>query len=72
MIYTLFIHNKQKDYTNKRRAYAVAKLFNVVVFTRERYLYTLEEVLNIKTKTFLQGGCYAIQTNNDRGIPRRI
>ncbi len=53
MIYTLFIHNKQKDYTNKRRAYAVAKLFNVVVFTRERYLYTLEEVLNIKTKSFL-------------------
>lgn len=55
MIYTLFIHNKQKDYTNKRRAYAVAKLFNVVVFTRKRYLYTLEEVLNIKTKNFLQG-----------------
>lgn len=53
MIYTLFINNKQKDYTNRRRAYAVAKLFNVVVFTRERYLYTLEEVLNIKTKTFL-------------------
>ena len=52
MIYTLFSHNKQKDNTNMRRAYAVAKLFNVVVFTRERYLYTLEEVLNIKTKTF--------------------
>lgn len=55
IIYTLFINNKQKDYTNRRRAYAVAKLFNVVVFTYERYLYTLEEVLNIKTKTFLQG-----------------
>lgn len=55
MIYTLFINNKQKDYKSRRRAYAVAKLFNVVVFTHERYLYTLEEVLNIKTKTFLQG-----------------
>ena len=55
MIYTLFINNKQKDYKSRRRAYAVAKLFNVVVFTHERYIYTLEEVLNIKTKTFLQG-----------------
>ena len=55
IIYTLFIKGKQKDYTNRRRAYAMAKLFNVVVFTHERYLYTLEEVLNIKTKTFLQG-----------------
>lgn len=55
IIYTLFINNKQKDYTNRHRAYAVAKLFNVVVFTHERYIYTLEEVLNIKTKTFLQG-----------------
>ena len=55
MIYTLFINNKQKDYTNRRRAYAVAKLYNTVVFTHERYLYTLEEVLNIKTKMFLQG-----------------
>lgn len=53
LIYTLFINGKQKDYTNRRRAYAVAKFFNVVVFTHERYLYTLEEVLNIKTKTFL-------------------
>lgn len=53
MIYTLFINNKQKDYTNRRRAYAVAKLYNTVVFTHERYIYTLEEVLNIKTKTFL-------------------
>ena len=53
IIYTLFINNKQKDYTNRRRAYAVAKLFHAVVFTRERYLYTLEEVLNIKTKSFL-------------------
>lgn len=53
IIYTLFINGKQKDYTNRHRAYAVAKLFNVVVFTHERYLYTLEEVLNIKTKTFL-------------------
>ena len=53
LIYTLFINGKQKDYTNRCRAYAVAKLFNVVVFTHERYLYTLEEVLNIKTKTFL-------------------
>lgn len=52
IIYTLFIKGKQKDYTNRRRAYAMAKLFNVVVFTHERYLYTLEEVLNIKTKTF--------------------
>lgn len=52
LIYTLFINGKQKDYTNHRRAYTVAKLFNVVVFTHERYLYTLEEVLNIKTKTF--------------------
>lgn len=55
MIYTLFINNKQKDYKSRRHAYAVAKLFNVVVFTHERYLYTLEEVLNIKTKTFSQG-----------------
>ena len=55
IIYTLFINGKQKDYTNRRRAYAVAKLFNVVVFTHERYIYTLEEVLNIKTKTFVQG-----------------
>ena len=54
IIYTLFINNKQKDYTNRRRAYAVAKLFNVVVFTHERYIYTLEEVLNIKTKTFIR------------------
>lgn len=53
IIYTLFIHGKQKDYTNRRRAYAVAKLFHVVVFTHERYLYTLEEVCNIKTKTLL-------------------
>ena len=52
IIYTLFINNKQKDYTNRRRAYAVAKLFHAVVFTHERYIYTLEEVLNIKTKTF--------------------
>ena len=52
LIYTLFINGKQKNYTNRRRAYAVAKLFNVVVFTHERYIYTLEEVLNIKTKTF--------------------
>ena len=50
MIYTLFIHNKHKDYTNKRRAYAVAHLFHAVVFTHERYIYTLEEVLNIKNK----------------------
>ena len=52
MIYTLFINGKQKDYQNRHRAYAVAKLFNVVVFTRERYIYTLEEVLNIKNKSF--------------------
>lgn len=51
LIYTLFINGKQKDYTNRHRAYAVAKLFHAVVFTHERYLYTLEEVLNIKTKT---------------------
>lgn len=44
-IYTLFINNKQKDYTDKRRAYAVARLFGAVVFARERYIYTLEEVL---------------------------
>lgn len=55
MIYTLFINNKQKDYTNRHRAYAVAKLYNTVVFTHEKYIYTLEEVLNIKTKTVLQG-----------------
>lgn len=53
IIYTLFINGKQKDYTNRRRAYAVAKLFHAVVFTHERYIYTLEEVLNIKTKTVL-------------------
>ena len=53
IIYTLFINGKQKDYTNRHRAYAVAKLFNVVVFTHERYIYTLEEVLNIKNKIFL-------------------
>lgn len=53
ILYTLFINGKQKTYTNRRRAYAVAKLFHVVVFTHERYLYTLEEVFNIKTKTFL-------------------
>ena len=52
MIYTLFIHGKQKDYTNRRRAYAVAKLYNAVVFTHEKYLYTLEEVFNIKTNSF--------------------
>lgn len=52
IIYTLFINGKQRDYTNKRRAYAVAKLFHAVVFTHEKYLYTLEEVFNIKTKTF--------------------
>lgn len=33
-IYTLFINGKQKDYTDKKRAYAVA-----------RHIYTLEEVL---------------------------
>lgn len=55
IIYTLFINNKQKNYKSRRRAYAVAKLFHAVVFTHERYIYTLEEVLNIKTKTFLQG-----------------
>ena len=55
MIYTLFINNKQKNYKSRHRAYAVAKLFHAVVFTHERYIYTLEEVLNIKTKTFLQG-----------------
>ena len=53
IIYTLFINGKQKTYTNLRRAYAVAKLFHAVVFTHERYIYTLEEVLNIKTKSFL-------------------
>lgn len=52
IIYTLFINNKQKDYKSRRRAYAVAKLLNVIVFTHEKYLYTLEEVFNIKTKTF--------------------
>lgn len=52
LIYTLFINGKQKNYTNRRRAYAVAKLYKVVVFEHERYLYTLEEVFNIKTKTF--------------------
>ena len=52
MIYTLFINNKQKDYQSRRRAYAVAKLYKVVVFTHEKYLYTLEEVFNIKTKSF--------------------
>ena len=31
MIYTLFINNKQKDYTNRRRAYAVAKLFHAEI-----------------------------------------
>lgn len=55
MIYTLFINNKEKNYKSRRRAYAVAKLFHAVVFTHERYIYTLEEVLNIKTKTFVQG-----------------
>ena len=50
MIYTLFINNKQKDYKSRHRAYAVAKLFHAVVFTHERYIYTLEEVLNIKNK----------------------
>lgn len=53
IIYTLFINNKPKNYTNRHRAYAVAKLFHAVVFTHERYIYTLEEVLNIKTKNFL-------------------
>lgn len=51
IIYTLFINNKPKNYKSRRRAYAVAKLFHAVVFTHERYIYTLEEVLNIKTKT---------------------
>lgn len=53
IIYTLFINSKQKDYKSRRCAYAVAKLFHAVVFTHERYIYTLEEVLNIKTKTVL-------------------
>ena len=53
MIYTLFINNKQKNYKSRHRAYAVAKLFHTVVFTHERYIYTLEEVLNIKTKILL-------------------
>lgn len=44
-IYTLFINGKQRDYTDKRRAYAVARLFRAVVFSHERYIYTLEEVL---------------------------
>lgn len=35
-IYTLFINGKQRDYTDKRRAYAVARLFGAVVFSRER------------------------------------
>lgn len=52
LVYTLFINNKQKDYKSRRRAYAVAKLYKVVVFTHEKYLYTLEEVFNIKTKSF--------------------
>ena len=44
-IYTLYINGKQKDYTDKKRAYAVARIFGAVVFSHERYIYTLEEVL---------------------------
>ena len=45
MIYTVFINGRQKDYTDRRKAYAIARLYRAVVFTRERYITTLKEVL---------------------------
>lgn len=45
MIYTVFIKGKQKDYSDRRKAYAIARLYGAVVFTRERYIATLKEAL---------------------------
>lgn len=45
MIYTVFINGRQKDYSDRHKAYAIARLYGAVVFARERYIYTLEEVL---------------------------
>ena len=45
MIYTVFINGNQKDYTDRRKAYAMARLYGAVVFTHERYITTLKEVL---------------------------
>lgn len=45
MIYTVFINGRKKDYTDRRKAYAIARLYGVVVFTHERYITTLKEVL---------------------------
>ena len=45
MIYTVFINGRQKDYTDRRKAYAMARLYGAVVFTHERYITTLKEVL---------------------------
>ena len=45
MIYTVFINGRQKDYTDRRKAYAMARLYGAVVFTNERYITTLKEVL---------------------------
>lgn len=45
MIYTVFINGWQKDYTDRRKAYAMARLYGAVVFTHERYITTLKEVL---------------------------
>lgn len=45
MIYTVFINGRQKDYSDRRKAYAIARLYGAVVFTRERYITTLKEAL---------------------------
>ena len=45
MIYTVFINGNQKDYSDRRKAYAMARLYGAVVFTHERYITTLKEVL---------------------------
>ena len=45
MIYTVFINGRQKDYADRRKAYAMARLYGAVVFTHERYITTLKEVL---------------------------
>ena len=45
MIYTVFINGQQKDYSDRRKAYAIARLYGAVVFTHERYITTLKEVL---------------------------
>ena len=50
-IYTLFINGKQKDYTDKRRAYAVARLFGAVVLpAKDTYTHLKKCLLISKEK----------------------